>query len=448
MDQVAVGQESIIAAVRDLLGRARAVEPGRDEDTADAVRCGIVEVGQLAQAVNGLLLALVAEGDRLGVARGGIGPWLATVLDVTEGRARALAHDARTLATIPQLEPALCSGGIGQDSVRALARTVKAVRRTGLDPAAEVDETLRVTREQGARAGLERVRALEEHLDPGSVEQRHAQARERSFARIAIAPDTQMHRCEILLDPARGAVLQAAIELQVAEMIRVRQFDGAETVPQDVRTTEQMNAEAVTRMAQVFLDAPAGQRNAHFTLPALAVTVHNPASVQDPASVHGAASVQDPGSVHVRASVQDPGSVQDPASVITVQDPASLITVRGPVLDGIPPGCARTVYGALVPARLLARRGDSRRCELVLDGQSALWNGVAVDRDPGARLASPAQRGFLAWRDRHCRFPGCDQPITFALHAHHATPYAQGGQTMVENLKLYCSRHHTTIHHG
>ena len=105
----------------------------------------------------------------------------------------ARSPTTRTLAAVPQLEAHLCSGSIGQDSVRALARTVKAVRRTGLDPAAEAGEILRVAREQGARAGLERVRTLEGHLDPGSIEQRHAQARERSFARITITPHT--HRC-------------------------------------------------------------------------------------------------------------------------------------------------------------------------------------------------------------------------------------------------------------
>jgi HNH endonuclease len=394
MDQVAAGLESITEAVRDVLERARAAEPGRDEAVAGALRDGIVEVGRAAQALQGLVLALVGEGDRLGIARGGIGPWLATVLDVTEGRARGIAQDARLLGTVPQLERELCSGNIGQDSVRAVARTVKAVRRTGLDPAAEVAETLRVAREQGARAGLERVRALEEHVDPGSVEQRHAQARERSFARFAPTPDGQMHRCEILLDPLRGAVLQAAVELQVAEMIRSRQFDGAETVPDDVRTTEQMNAEAITRMAQVFLDAAPAQRRAHFSLPALAVTVNNPAP------------------------------------------------------EDIPADCARTAFGALIPARLLPRQGDPRRSELLVTGHTGLFNGTPVDRNPKARLASAEQRGFLAWRDRHCRYPGCDRPITFALHAHHRTPYAKGGPTTVENLKLYCSWHHTVIHHG
>jgi hypothetical protein len=319
------------------------------------------------------------------------------VLDVTEGRARQLAQDARILATVPEVASALCSGRVGQDSARALARTVKAVRRTGLDPAAEAVRTLRVAREQGARAGLERARALEEHVDPGSIEQRHAQQRERSFARIGIDPDSQMHRCEILLDPARGAVLQAAVQLQVAEMIRARQFDGTEIVPQDVRTSEQMSAEAITRMAQVFLDAPPEQRRARFSLPALAVTVHNPA-----------------------------------------HDPAS---------EEIPAGCARTAYGALIPARLLPGQGDPRRQDLLIRGKAGLLNGAAVDRNPSARLASPVQRGFLAWRDRHCRFPGCDRPVTFALHAHHLTPYAKGGQTTVANLTLYCAQHHTLVHH-
>jgi hypothetical protein len=258
----------ISGAVREVLDRARA---GEDDCAADQVRDAIIEVGRAAQVLNGLLLTLVGEGDRLGIARGGIGPWLATVLDLTEGRARSLAHDARILAMVPQFERELCSGRVGQDSARAAAHTVKAVRRTSLDPVSEVTETLKLARSRGARAGLDRVRVLEEHVDPGSIQARHAQQRERSFARIGTVGE--MHRCEILLDPVRGAIVQAAVELHVAHMIRTRQFDATETVPADVRTTEQMNAEAITRMAQVFLDASPAQRGANFSLPALAVTM-------------------------------------------------------------------------------------------------------------------------------------------------------------------------------
>src|SRR6185312_7798548 len=243
MEMAAAELESISKVVRGVLEQARAAGAG-DAGSVDTVREAIIEVGRAGQALHGMLLALVGEGDRLGIARGGTGPWLATVLDVTEGRARALAHDARLLAKVPDFEAELCSGRVGPDSARALARTVKAVRATSLDPVAEAAKTLETTREHGARAGLERVRVLEEQVAPGSIEERHARERERSFARITTTGGGQMHRCEILLDPVRGAILQAALDLQVAEMIRVRQFDGTEIVPEDVRTTEQMNAEA------------------------------------------------------------------------------------------------------------------------------------------------------------------------------------------------------------
>jgi len=418
---------SISQAVRGVLERARASKPG-DAGAVDAVREAIIEVGQAAQALQGMLLALVGEGDRLGIARGGTGPWLATVLDVTEGRARALAHDARLLAKVPDFEAELCSGRVGPESARALARTVKAVRATGLDPVAEATKTLETTRAQGARAGLERVRVLEEQVAPGSIETRHARERERSFARMSTAADGQMRRCEILLDPVRGAILQAALDLQVAEMIRVRQFDGTEIVPEDVRTTEQMNAEAVTRLAQVFLDATPAQRKAHFSLPALAVTLENPTPPT--------AAMKDPAAHPVTSTMS--GRATD-AAAPTMKDPAGRAD--------IPAGCARTVYGALIPAARLPRRGDPRRHELLTDGHTHTFDGIAVDGDLRARLASPAQREYLAWRDRHCTYPGCDRTLTFALHAHHTIPYAHGGPTTVGNLRLYCTRHHTTIHH-
>ncbi|WP_034264231.1 HNH endonuclease signature motif containing protein [Actinospica robiniae] len=183
-----------------------------------------------------------------------------------------------------------------------------------------------------------------------------------------------------------------------------------------------MNAEAVTRLAQVFLDAPPEQRHAHFSLPALAVTIEPPAP---------AAAVKKP--AVPAAAVKDPS-----AHVAGMKDPA--------VHTEIPAGCARTVFGALVPAGRLPKRGDPRRHELVTDGHTGTFDGIALDHDPRARLASPAQRGFLAWRDRYCTYPGCDRPLTFALHAHHIVPFAHGGETRVGNLRLYCAKHHTTVH--
>jgi hypothetical protein len=286
--------------------------------------------------------------------------------------------------------------------VRALSRTVKATRRTELNLLEETAETLRIVREQGARAGLARVQVLEEHADPGSIEKRHAQQRERSFARFGEVGDEQMCRFEFLLDPLRGAILRAAIELQTSAFIRTRQFDGTELVPDDVRTTEQMNAEAITRMAQVFLDATAEQRGAEFSIPTLAVMVQDFASAETEAE----------------------------AEVV------------------VPDGCAVTAYGALIPASTLPQDGNPKLRKLTVTGESGTLDGTPVDQCPAARLASGAQRVFLTWRDRHCRYPGCDRPITYGLNAHHRVPYADGGATTVDNMILYCTQHHTVIHHA
>ena len=55
-------------------------------------------------------------------------------------------------------------------------------------------------------------------------------------------------------------------------------------------------------------------------------------------------------------------------------------------------------------------------------------------------------RRAVAVRDRHCRFPGCDQPVA-ACQPHHIIPRAQGGPTCLTNLLLLCSFHHLVAIH-
>ena len=461
--QITAGLDLIAEAVGEIVQAAREVEPRTDEPVAELVRAGIEQLGRAAQAVHGQLLMLLAEGDRLGIAPGGIGPWLATVLDCTEGRARMLAADARTLASVPEWEAEVCSGRIGQDTLRAMARTVKATRKTDLQPVEEVGETLRIAREQGAKAGLERVRVLEERIRPGTVKQRHAAQRERSFARFGAVGDGGMCWFEVLLDPLRAAILLAAIELQTSAFIRARQLKEGELVPQDVRTTEQMNAEAITRLAQVFLDAPPEQRGTHFSIPTLAVTMQDTAAT-DPKIPAGCAITTLPGTMKdLDAPTEQRGANYSiPTLAVTMKDldapaeqrgvsfsvPTLAVTMQDSAATDpeVPAGWAVTTYGALIPASSLPPQGNPRRKILHVKGETGTLDGESVDQDPTARLASPAQRTYLTWRDRTCRYPGCDRPITYGLNAHHKTSYAQGGETTVRNMVLYCSQHHTTIH--
>ncbi len=55
-------------------------------------------------------------------------------------------------------------------------------------------------------------------------------------------------------------------------------------------------------------------------------------------------------------------------------------------------------------------------------------------------------RRAVAVRDRHCRFPGCDQPVA-ACQPHHIIPRAQGGPTCLTNLLLLCAFHHLIAVH-
>lgn len=62
------------------------------------------------------------------------------------------------------------------------------------------------------------------------------------------------------------------------------------------------------------------------------------------------------------------------------------------------------------------------------------------------RLFNSAQRIALAHRDGGCAFPGCDRPPGWC-EAHHINPWANGGNTDINEGVLLCARHHRIIHH-
>jgi hypothetical protein len=141
--------------------------------------------------------------------------------------------------------------------------------------------------------------------------------------------------------------------------------------------TEQIYAQVVTRLAEVFLAASPEQRSAQFNPPVLYTAP----------------------------------------------------------LDADDSELATSVYGGLVPRSAITEPTDPGAHLLhTRDGEPVLLDGEEIDREPTARLASAAQRTALAFRDRHCTYPGCTRPPTWSLHAHHKTSYRDGGPTTVKNL--------------
>ena len=373
--------EEKIAVVLEL---ARVVE---DREGAGVVLEAAQVVGRCEQARHGQLIQLLGQAERIKGHRAGVKAWVATHLDVSDGKARGIAQAARRIGALPELAGPLSSGGVGADTVRVLSRTVKAVVGSGQDRAAVLAATLETARHDGVGAANRRVRVLEHTIDPGSSEELLAKQRAKSFARV-IELDDGMCRLDILLDPIRATTVRAALDQTAADWIRQRQFDRVDPIPADVRSTEQIYAQAMVRFAEVFLNATPEQRGAQFTTPALYTTP----------------------------------------------------------LDS--DELAVSVYGTLVPRSAITQPADPNAHLLhTRNGQPVLLDGEEIDHEPAARLASPAQRTALAYRDRHCTYPGCMRPPTWSLHAHHKIPFGKGGVTTVKNMSLLCSEHHTLTHH-
>jgi Domain of unknown function (DUF222) len=81
----------------------------------------------------------------------------------------------------------------------------------------------------------------------------------------------------------------------------------------------------------------------------------------------------------------------------------------------------------------------------LLDGPAAA---VSLPLDVGAATETiPAHlRRAVTARDRHCRFPGCDQPPA-ACQPHHIIPRSEGGPTCLTNLLTLCTFHHLIAVH-
>lgn len=407
------GLENLVSVAREALDVLAAgedlIEGGGSPDWLGVVRR--VEVAE--RVAHGVKLQLLAEADRGRSARAGIGAWLKAELGYSGGRARGLAEEARRLGAVPELAGKLSGGELNQDQTRVVARVVKAARGAGVDPSTAVAETLTVLERDGVAKARAGVRVLEETLAPGSVKDLAAGQRARSFLRVSETGEG-MVRIDALLDAGRGTVVRAALDQVTAGWIRSGQYDEVAVLPQDVVSVEQIGAQALTRLAELYFTVPEDRRVRGYRPQTLYVT---------------------------HATGQGSGLVQDSAAAAPVS---------GPGVVGIPAGCARTVYGELVPAEGLPAMRDGAAELLTLDpgtGLPLLIDGRGLDVDPGARLASRDQRVALGFRDGHCTEPGCTRPVTWSLHAHHVTAHANGGATVMRNLVLLCSEHHVLRHH-
>jgi len=93
--------------------------------------------------------------------------------------------------------------------------------------------------------------------------------------------------------------------------------------------------------------------------------------------------------------------------------------------------------GTLGIGEALRLAADARLLPAVLSDAGGV---LAYGR--GRRLASPGLRKALFARDRGCTFPGCTRSAAQS-EIHHATDWARGGHTDIDNLAVVCGYHNT-----
>ncbi len=95
-----------------------------------------------------------------------------------------------------------------------------------------------------------------------------------------------------------------------------------------------------------------------------------------------------------------------------------------------------------VSARTLERIACDSAISRVVRAESTV-----LDVGKATRVVSGPMRRALKTRDRHCRWPGCDRPISWT-NPHHIVFVSRQGETKLGNLVSLCYHHHRLVHEG
>jgi hypothetical protein len=107
-------------------------------------------------------------------------------------------------------------------------------------------------------------------------------------------------------------------------------------------------------------------------------------------------------------------------------------TYVGGIVDGMP----------VAPDELGVLLCDSAVHRLLVAGESGI-----LDYGRATRSIPVDLYNALVLRDHGCRFPGCDRPASWC-DGHHLWEWEHGGPTCLENVALFCRRHHRKLHGG
>ena len=462
-----------LAAVRaglDYLAAADPTELTTDEQ-ADCIRGLAAAESVHISAASRMLAAFDAANGYAAYGQISARAWLRWQTRVTSPAAAAATGWTRRLAAHPAVSDALAAARLSPSWARAVCDWTDQLPEADR---ASADQILAAAaagcaRLSDVRLAWERIRALCAQPDTDG-DDRFARRR------LRLEPHFQGHaRLDADLTPDAAAALQAVLDSL-----------GKRAGPEDIRTQAQRDHDALQEacrrlIASAGLPDRAGQPvqiQLHMTLSQLTGEPEADPETAAWIAAHGTPA--------------PPGADCDAAIV-----PVVTATINHDVLDQLATGL-RSGRGLAAPPPPPSRKHADIKAALDAGEDAALPDGLsAADAETILELAERAARhvtiahavkllsgpsGLAAWlrtrhepalagsislpldiatatdtipahlrravarRDRHCRFPGCEQPPA-ACHVHHLKPRSKGGPTSLANCTLLCAFHHLVAIH-
>ena len=410
---------------------ARAVprRQSSEDRIADVDRLGdqIAELSAHIQAATYRLLVMIREFDeRSGWNTGfrSCAHWLNWRTGLDLGAAREKVRVARASSDLPLISEAMRRGRLSYSKVRALTRVATV----------ENEEELLDFALTGTAAHVETlVRAWRRVARIEDAESEEGRRRHRSVNYYT--DEDGMLAVEARLDPEAGAVLVKALEA-ASETLYEGSREGSGP-SYDELPIEERRAEALELVAERALEvglesgACTGTRGDRYQ-----VVVH----------VQGGTVTASEGAPSEAAPSEAAPSEVAPSEVV-VSPPARISERRaaedsdGRGRDRPPGGVGLLENGIPVSAETSARLACGGSRVVMMHGQ----DGSVLDVGRKTRAIPPALRRALTTRDGGCRFPGCGLHL---CDAHHVEPWAEGGETRLDNLVLLCRFHHRAMHEG
>ena len=406
----------------------------RGDDVAsmedDALAAAVSTLAAHIHAATWRLLALIAEFDRREVwaVQGALScaHWLSWACGIDTHTAREKVRVARALTELPLLSEALAKGELGYSKVRALTRIATSENEADLldiglhGTAQHVEKFVRLHRR--AKRAEETARADAQHENRGLTFRHEDDGTVVLYGRFP---------------PEMGArilsALDAAMAAHAAEQPAAG-WDDEGSAPQDVpRGTSGEDSSSAATTTGADARAPL---TAHRSEDAevLLSDVPRGTFIRGPSRTVRRADAL----AWMAERMFEPGD----APAFAPDRHEIVVHVEAEVLaDGRAGRCEiehRTAIAAETARRLCCDAGIVP----VVDGP----NGEPLSVGRRTRSIPPAVRRALLSRDRGCRFPGC--PATHRLHGHHVKHWANGGETSLDNLVLFCPVHHRLVHEG